>query len=80
MIQQVVQSKASHVIDAGFQSKASHVIDAGFIALIGGTLLEIIPPVTATLGLVWVCMRIYLTFLEIKEKRAAKKKKRAKKK
>ena len=64
MLQQVVHSKSAHVIDAGF------------IALIGGTLLDWIPPITASLGLVWILMRIYLTFLEIREKHNKGKKKK----
>jgi len=40
------------------------------LTAVGTVLMGYLPPITAAVSLVWVCMRIYETHLNIREKKA----------
>jgi hypothetical protein len=52
-----------------------HSGDAFSLAIVGSTLLEILPAIAAMVSIVWGCLRVYQTILQIqhiKQNRAAK--------
>ncbi len=58
----------SNIIQDIAHNKAAHAIDASSLAVVIATLMEFISPLAAFASLIWVCMRIYISVLEIIEK------------
>lgn len=55
------------------QTKGAAVVDISTLMVLGGALMELIPPFTALLSLIWVSMRLYITVLDILDRRKLKK-------
>lgn len=61
--------KPQEVVQNVAHNKIAPFIDISSFTAVGLALMELIPPLTAALSLVWVGMRLYISYLEIQEKR-----------
>lgn len=52
--------------------QTTHLLDVAALGLMVSTLLSLLPAATAVLSLVWIGMRVYREYLEIKKLKSQK--------